>query len=460
MYDTTNTHNNNYYTSDSREPNGNTPMAATGTTNECKKANNNYIDITGNMAPVIDDTAASVLGGTASVAGTVVSSEIECVPSVNDNAVVGVVGKTAEFNTTCVKTDNIADSKPVANQQRIKVSDLYVATRQLASLLRAGMPMVPALAALTEQLQDQPLGEIIQIIHKRVNAGASLSQAISEFPTVFSDLFVNMVTAGQATGTLEDVLFKLADNLEKRARLTTKVKTALVYPAMMSIVCIAVIVFLMAFVIPQISKIFLDMKHTLPLPTTILIAISGFVRSYALLLAISICILLVVAKFLLNNNHYRLIWDRYKLRLPLFGKLFTDIEVSRITRTLGIILSSGVPVLQGLAIIKTIVQNRCIADKIETAQQEIAAGHSIAQAIRKTGVFPPIMYHTIAIGEVSGNLEQQLINVADACDNKIENTVKSITVMIEPIILLIMGLVVGFIVLALLLPIFEINQMF
>jgi len=378
-----------------------------------------------------------------------------------------------EPNEESLYEDNIIDppniQTPLLEHERnirVKPKDLCITTRQLATLLRAGMPLVPALMALAEQLQQQgksthanPMAQIIQHLADQVNAGASLADALQEYPSTFSNLFINMVRAGQTSGTLEEVLIKLADMLEKRARLTAKIRAALAYPALMAVVAVAVIAFLMAFVVPGISKIFIDMNRQLPWPTTLLISISTFFRAYLVVIAIAVCVFIFAVVTYLKIETGKMKWDQLKLKLPLIGDLFLKIETVRMTRTLGIMLSSGIPILDALKIVKGVIQNSFIAASLDNIKEDIGRGHSTAGAIKQTGLFPPIMYHTIAIGEMSGNMEEQLINIADAYDDEIDTMTCSLTSLIEPIILLLMGLVVGFIVLAMLLPIFEINQM-
>ena len=373
----------------------------------------------------------------------------------------------SQYQDDIIDTPDIQTSSPEhQNNITVKPNELCMITRQLATLLRAGMPLVPALTALAEQLAQQgksrhapPMQQVIQHLADQVNTGASLAGALQEYPNIFSNLFVNMVRAGQTSGTLEEVLGKLADMLEKRARLTAKIKAALAYPALMIVTSVAVVAFLMAFVVPGISKIFIDMNRDLPWPTTLLISISTFFRNHLIVIAIAVCLLIFAVVTYLKLETGKLKWDRIKLKLPLIGDLFLKIETVRLTRTLGIMLSSGIAILDALEIVKGVIQNSFIAASLGDIKEDIGRGLSTAEAIKRTDLFAPIMYHTIAIGEISGNMEEQLINIADTYDEQIDTITRSLTSLIEPIILMLMGLVVGFIVLAMLLPIFEINQM-
>jgi general secretion pathway protein F len=347
--------------------------------------------------------------------------------------------------------------------RRIHTRDVCSIARQLATLLRAGMPIVPALSALVEQLQgvrgkDNPLAEIIEQVANDVNSGSTLAEALSKHPDTFSNLFVSMVAAGETSGTLEEVLLRLAEILEKRVHLAAKVKSAIAYPLMMTVVAVAVVIFLMSVVVPSITTIFIEMNRPLPWPTRLLISVSSFMKTYLVVIVPVLCIVLLGIPAACRTKGGKLLADRWKLKMPLFGKLFLKSEIARLTRTLGILLISGIPILQALEIAKQVIQNRVIAGAMDSVKDLVGKGEAIAYAIRKTGLFPPIVYHIIATGQISGNVEEGLINIADMYDGEVELTTKTLTSLLEPVILLFMGAVVGFIVLAVLLPIFDINQ--
>ena len=291
-----------------------------------------------------------------------------------------------------------------------------------------------------------------------VNAGSSLSTALGRHPDVFSNVFVNMVAAGETSGTLEDVFLSLAEMLEKRVHLTNKVKSAIAYPLMMSVVAVTVIVFLLSFVVPSITQIFLEMDRALPLPTRLLISTSTFMKTYFVPIVVMVFAVFFGVGAWKRTKDGRIRWDRYKLKVPLFGKLFLKVETARLARTLGILLTSGIPILGALEIVKGIVQNSFIAGALDSVKDRVSKGSDIAEAIRKTGLFPPIVIHIMATGQMSGNIENGLMDIADMYDEEVEMTAKTLTSLIEPVILLIMGAVIGSIVLAILLPIFEINQ--
>ncbi|MFA5239273.1 MAG: type II secretion system F family protein [Phycisphaerae bacterium] len=347
----------------------------------------------------------------------------------------------------------------------VRDKDLCGLARQLSTLLRAGLPLVPALSAIVEQLHEIPqrphnaqLAEIVQHVADNVNQGSTLTDALKKYPDVFSGLFVNMVSAGEASGTLEEVLQRLAEMMEKRVNLTDKVKSAMAYPLMMTVVAVGVVVFLLSFVVPSISQIFLEMNKALPWPTILLISISAFIKTYLVLIAVVIFAIFFGIGIWLRTKEGKLSADRWKLRLPLFGELFLKLEMARLTRTLGILLVSGIPILSALEIARGVIKNSFISAALEPVKGLISKGDTIANAIRKTRLVPPVVFHIIATGQISGDIEAGLISIADMYDREVDMTTKTLTSLLEPAILLVMGVVVGFIVLAILLPIFEINQ--
>ena len=372
-------------------------------------------------------------------------------------------------NNNCADTNVNTYRKDIF--RRIRTKDVCRIARQLATLLRAGMPLVPALSALVEQLQgsterkviclgsrENPLALVMKEVCDCVNAGSSLSVALGRHPYIFSNVFVNMVAAGETSGTLEDVFLSLAQMLEKRVHLANKVKSAIAYPLMMTVVAVTVVVFLLSFVVPSITQIFLEMERTLPLPTRLLISTSAFIKTYFVPIVGMLFAVFFGIGAWKKNKDGRIRWDRYKLRVPLFGKLFLKAETSRLARTLGILLKSGIPILGALEIVKGIVRNSFIAGALDSVKERVSKGSDIAEAIRKTGLFPPIVIHIMATGQMSGNIENGLMDIADMYDDEVEMTAKTLTSLIEPVILLVMGAVIGLIVLAVLLPIFEINQ--
>jgi len=353
----------------------------------------------------------------------------------------------------------------------VRTRDLCLVTRQLASLLKAGMPLVPALSAMVEQLQstgskknrwrqggDLSLADLVRKIRDKVNTGTSLSRALSDYPDIFGPLFTHMVSAGEAAGTLEEVLSRLADTLERRSRLLSQLKAALVYPTLMAIVAVAVVVFLLAYVVPGLTAVFLEMNRSLPWPTRGLISISEFVKQYWMALWVVGFVVVLGLSAAVRTRRGKALYDDLQLSLPWIGPLILKAEIGRVARTLGTLLGSGVPVLRALDITGRLLRNGRMERAWVDVADAVRTGDTLSHAVRRTGMFPPLVYHLVATGETSGSVEQGLVQVADMYDNDVQTTVKTLASLVEPIVLLVMGLVVGFIVLAILLPIFDINQ--
>lgn len=341
---------------------------------------------------------------------------------------------------------------------RIKKRDVTTATWQLATLLHAGIPLVPALSALIEQLAGQSLANVFEDVRNEVNEGKPLADVLAKHPKVFSEIYISMVRAGEATGTLENVLMRLAQMSEKSNKLANKVKSAMVYPLFMAIVGAIVVVFIFMFIIPSITKLFLEMNRELPWPTVMLIKFSNFIQDYSLFILIFVGVLVSLVVLGLRNSTGRRIWDKYILKCPLFGNLILKIAISRFSRTLAVLLASGLSIVEALGLGQRVIGNAEISGVIEDAKAAISHGQSIAQSFRKKNLFPPIVIHMIAAGEKSGSIEEGLSNVADVFDNEVESAVRALTSLLEPVMIILLGIIVGFIVLSILLPIFDINQ--
>jgi general secretion pathway protein F len=342
---------------------------------------------------------------------------------------------------------------------RVSADDLAIMTRQMAVLIHAGIPLVEALNALVEQVEHDRLKRVISDVKQRVNEGSSLGDAMSIHGKIFTPLYVNMIRAGESSGALDVVLVRLADFTEGQARLRSKVMGALTYPAAMAVVGGAIMLILFAVVIPKITKIFEDTQVVLPWTTKLLMGFSTFVSNWWWAL-----ILLAAAGawgFLRwkEKPAGRARWDRFKLTVPIFGRLIRTIAIGRFTRTLATLLKSGVPLLAAMDIVKNVVGNVRLAEVIEQARQAIQEGESIAAPLKRSGEFPPLVHHMVAIGERSGSLEEMLGNVADAYEDQVDTTVGALTSLMEPLMIVLMGAVVTFIVFSVLMPILQINTL-
>lgn len=342
---------------------------------------------------------------------------------------------------------------------RIKSDDIAIMTRQLAVLIGAGVVLVEALTALVEQVEHERLKRVLSDVKQRVNEGSSLADAMAAHSKAFSTLYINMIRAGESSGALEVVLVRLADFTESQARLRSKIVGTLTYPAAMMVIGAGLMGILFTVVIPKILKIFEDTRVTLPWTTKILIAFSSFVRDWwwalALLLALGIYGFLRWRR----TPAGRAYWDVWVLRQPIFGHLIRQIAIGRFTRTLSTLLKSGVPLLTAMDIVKNIVGNTRLATVIEQSRESIKEGESIAAPLKRSGEFPPLVYHMIAIGERSGQLEEMLKNVADAYDSQVETKVGALTSLLEPIMIVAMGIAVAFMVFSILMPILQINTL-
>jgi len=342
---------------------------------------------------------------------------------------------------------------------RVGAEDLAVMTRQLAVLIHAGIPLVESLAALVEQVEHERLKRVVSEVRQRVNEGASLADALAAHPRVFNGLFVNMIRAGESSGALDVVLVRLADFTESQARLRSKIVATMIYPVAMLVIGTLVLGALFTVVIPKITKIFEDTKAVLPWTTKVLIAFSTFMASYWwLMLALQILSIWGFFRWKASPAG-RARWDRFKLTVPVFGRLIRTIAIGRFSRTLATLLKSGVPLLAAMDIVKNVVGNVRLAEVIEQARVSIQEGESIAAPLKRSGEFPPLVHHMVAVGEKSGSLEEMLGNVADAYEDQVETTVAALTSLLEPFMIVAMGVVVAFIVFSILMPILQINSL-
>jgi len=342
--------------------------------------------------------------------------------------------------------------------RRVKTSDVSIFSRQLATLLNAGLPLVSALTALIDQLEGNPLKKVVIKVRDQVNAGSSFAEALASHPRVFPPLYSNMVKAGEAAGALEVVMERLADLQEKNLKMVNRIKSIMIYPILVVTLGAAVIVFLLVKVVPTIIEIFADSKVALPLPTTILINVSNYLRVYWMIWLLLIGLIAFAFGLWKRGASGRYFVDRMKLKLPIIGPVFQKLAIVRFSRTLSTLLNSGTPLMKAFDIVKSIVNNLFISAAIEEAKEMVKAGKSIAEPFRRSRIFPPIVVHMIAVGESSGTLEKMLSKVADSYESEVEATVGALTSVLEPLMIVVMGLVIGFIVISILLPIFQMSQ--
>jgi general secretion pathway protein F len=343
--------------------------------------------------------------------------------------------------------------------ERVTPQDLALVTRQLATLVGAGLPLVECLGALVEQVDSSKQKKILSQVRESVVEGGTLADAMKAHPAVFSDLYVSMVRAGEASGALDLVLIRLAEYTERAAALRAKVRSALTYPVFMGVASMAILFFLLSYVVPKVTRIFAETHAQLPAMTIVLLAISGFLSNYWWLIVGLVVAAVIGVRVSTRSAAGRLRFDRLTLGIPYFGKVLKKVALARFARTLSTLLLGGIPLLQALDIVKHVVSNMVLSNAIEDGRNSIREGHSVADPLKKSGLFPPLLVHMIAVGEKSGELESMLARAADAYDSEVEASVSALSSIMEPVLVLFMGGVVLFIVMAILLPIFQLNDL-
>jgi len=353
----------------------------------------------------------------------------------------------------------IAGKKNFWRRQRVGVADLALLTRRLATLIGASVPVHEAVTALFEQERPGELRQILGRVRERLAEGAGLSRALAAEPAVFGENYVAMVAAGEASGALETVLERLAQFLEDQESLRSTVVTALAYPLLMIVVGGGVMGFLLTFVVPRIVTVFAESKASLPLITVALITVSRFLQHWWWAVLVGLVLAVFGVRRLLTDEGHQLQRDRWLLRIPHIGKLVQRLALARSARVLGLLLASGVPMVRALDIAGAVTANRAFQADLNQARDEVIQGRSLAASLGASPLFPPLLVHMVAVGERSGQLEAMLVKAGSAFTNEFESAVKRLMGLLEPILVLAMGLAVGLVVVAVLLPIFELNQL-
>lgn len=338
----------------------------------------------------------------------------------------------------------------------VPVKDMALMTRQLATLIKANIPLVDALTAVAEQVENPVLSEAISDCKNMVNEGTQFNKALAKYPNIFNNIYISMVEAGEASGSLDVILMRLAEFTEAASELRTKVSSALTYPIIMLVATLTVLMGLFVFVIPKIVVVF-ESSPNLKLPwfSVMIIDLSGFLVNYWYLIIGSIIILYLLFLNWKKSPSGSIQWDAVSLKAPYIGPLVRMVAVSRFTRTLSTLLTGGVPMLSAMEIVRNVVNNHIIAQAIDDARSNISEGESIAGPLKKSGQFPPIVIHMVNIGEKTGELENMLSQVSDAYDFQVKNKLESVTSLMGPIVTIIMGIVIAVIVFSIMIPIFE-----
>ncbi len=362
------------------------------------------------------------------------------------------------FTTDLTPVEATQKSGDIFSSDKIPLSETAIMTRQLATLLGSSVPLMEALAALIDQVEKPIHKQVWVSVRDRVREGASLADALGQHPKTFSTLYQQMVKAGEASGTLDLILLRMSQYLEAQVAIRNKIFSILAYPVLMMILSGMILLFLISFVVPKVTSIFSDMQQALPLPTILLLAISNFLRNYGWMIILLIVFVAVWLKRYIATPIGRWHYDRITIKLPLVGRLVKIMAVARFAKTLATLLEAGIPLLPALAIVQEVVGNKVVEKAIEKARENIREGEGIAEPLKKSGLFPPLLTHLIAVGEKSGELEPMLNKVSQSYENEVETTVTTMTSLLGPFMILAMGGVVLFIVLAVLLPIFDLSQ--
>jgi len=387
-------------------------------------------------------------------AGRTISDTLESDSEMN------VVSQLRKKGLIILSVEEISDSPKIkgSRKKKIKSSELVIFSRQLSTMVDAGLPLIQALSTLREQAGSPVFRSVVETLVADIEEGASFSEALAAHPKVFSNLFVNMVKAGESSGTLNEILDRLADYLESTANLKRKVKSAMVYPTIVTCLSIIITMVLLVKVIPVFKGIYESFDSKLPLPTQMLLSISDFLRAYLVFFVAGAA----VAAFLLvkykRTEMGQFKFDRFKFALPVFGELFKKISISRFSRTLGVLMHSGVPILNALEIVAKTAGNKVVEYAVEEAATEIKRGANIAGPLGVTSVFPPMVIKMISVGEEAGKLDVMLEKISDFYDDQVNATVNGLTSLIEPLLIVFLGVVIGGIVICMFLPIFKLSQ--
>jgi type IV pilus assembly protein PilC len=344
--------------------------------------------------------------------------------------------------------------------KKIKDKDIVVFTRQFATMIDAGLPLVQALEILSTQVENKRFGEILKQVKIDVEGGATFADALRKHPRVFSELYVNMVAAGEAGGILDTILARLATYIEKAMKLKKKVKGAMIYPSVVMAVAVIVIGIIMVFVVPTFQKMYAGMGGILPLPTRIVISISNFLAGIGGLMILGAIIFTIVFIIQLRRTDKgKFVTDKIILSMPVFGGIILKAAIAKFTRTLGTLTSSGVPILDGLDITAKTAGNKVIEKAIYEVRKDVAEGKTIAEPLMRTKIFPPMVNHMISVGESTGALDSMLGKIADFYDDEVDAAVSALTSLIEPFLMVFLGGTVGFIIISMYLPIFKMGEL-
>lgn len=376
-----------------------------------------------------------------------------------NQAVVEAQLKKYGFSNVTIKEEGKGFSKeiklPGFGSKKVQTKEIVVFTRQFATMIDSGLPLVQCLDILSGQQENKTFKDVLLKVKESVEGGSTFADALSKHPKVFDNLFVSLVAAGEVGGILDTILNRLAAYTEKAMKLKKQIRGAMVYPATVMSIAIVVVAVIMIFVIPTFAKMFADFGGDLPTPTKFVIGLSNFIVNWILLIIASIIGVVVAIKKYYATATGRKTIDRFALKAPVFGPLIRKVSVAKFTRTLGTLVSSGVPILDGLEIVARTAGNVIVEEAILKVRQAISEGKTIAEPLKQSGVFPPMVVQMISVGEATGAMDAMLGKIADFYDDEVDDAVAALTSMLEPMLMVFLGVVVGGLVIAMYLPIFK-----
>ncbi|MBU0759183.1 MAG: type II secretion system F family protein [Candidatus Omnitrophica bacterium] len=344
-------------------------------------------------------------------------------------------------------------------KKKVRTKSLVVFTRQLSTLIAAGLPLVKALRTLYDQLESGALKDIIRQLVDEVESGTNFSESLSHFPRVFPEFYINMIKAGELGGMLEGILKRLSEFLDKNQKLRERIKSALMYPSFVLLVAVLILIMLMVFVIPTFTNMFSELGGALPLPTKVLITTSELIRKAWYLIPLIPISIIFLYKLIIRKPSRRLLVDKIKLHIPVVGALTQQVCVARFSRTLGTLLTSGVPILNALETVRDTIGNEFIARAVLEVRDSIKEGESVSGPMEASRAFPPLVVKMVNIGEETGQLDKMLIQIADNFEEEVDVAIGGLTSLLEPLLVVFMGLVVGFIVISMFMPLFSLAKL-
>ena len=356
-----------------------------------------------------------------------------------------------------VTEDRKAPRVPAGGYGRVKLTDLAIFARQFSTMLDAGVSLIRCLDVLQAQTNNARLRKILMDLSARVESGESLSRSMARHPKAFSQLIIGLIRAGEVGGVLEESLQRIAAFLEKDVQLRRKIRTALTYPVIVLLVAIGIVIFLVSWLVPQFAQLFKELGiEELPAPTQFLVDLSALFTQRWYVVIIAVVAILIAYKLFVSTRVGRRVADRVKLRIPVFGPLHHKIVMARFSRTMGTLLASGVPILQAMETVAGVVGNSVVSDAVIESRARIREGEKIADPLQRSKMFPPMVVHMVSVGEESGSLDHMLNKIADFYENEVEMTIASLTAAIEPVMIVLLGFIVGFIVISMFLPMIEV----